>query len=119
MNTKIKGFTVIEMVAVIIIIVILAAAGMMFMYGGKDQASHIRCTDAAATLNSAEHALYDYNVNTVPAFPTTKSVVTPSLDPQTRIADLRSNKFLESLINYQDVILTATNGLIPMWLPAN
>ena len=52
-----RGFTAIELIAVVCVLLILAGIVIAVFVSGKDSAVGLRQTDAAAALNGAERSL--------------------------------------------------------------
>lgn len=111
---RIGGFSAVEMVAVVAVLLILAAIIAVPFVSGKAQAVHLRRTNAAATLNAAEHALLDFNSTTAAA--TGQASLVVSATPLERILALKAAGFLVTLISTEDVTLVQTNGLY-YWVP--
>jgi type II secretory pathway pseudopilin PulG len=111
---RIGGFTAVELVAVVAVLLILAGVISAVFISGRPTAVALRRTDAASTLNAAEHSLLDYNSTTAPVLggPT---IDAPS-DPTGRIVVLKAAGFIGSLISAEDVALIRTNGIY-LWIP--
>lgn len=112
---RLRGFTAIELIAVVGVLLILAGIVIAVFVSGKDSALLLRRADAAAALNGAEHSLLDHNSSTAPGLG--QDPVCPPADGLGRIAALKAAGFLASLISAEDVILTQTNGIY-YWAPA-
>ena len=110
-----RGFTAIELIAVVCVLLILAGIIIAVFVSGKDSAVGLRQTDAAAALNAAERSLLDHNSSTAPGLG--QDPVSPPNDSPGRIAALKAAGFLASLVSTEDVILTQTNGIY-YWAPA-
>lgn len=110
-----RGFTAIELIAVVCVLLILAGIIIAVFVSGKDSAVGLRQTDAAAALNAAERSLLDHNSSTAPGLG--QDPVSPPNDSPGRIAALKAAGFLASLVSSEDVILTQTNGIY-YWAPA-
>ena len=110
-----RGFTAIELIAVVCVLLILAGIIIAVFVSGKDSAVGLRQTDAAAALNAAERSLLDHNSSTAPGLG--QDPVSPPNDSPGRIAALNAAGFLASLVSTEDVILTQTNGIY-YWAPA-
>jgi type II secretory pathway pseudopilin PulG len=110
-----RGFTAIELIAVVCVLLILAGIIIAVFVSGKDSAVGLRQTDAAAALNAAERSLLDHNSSTAPGLG--QDPVSPPIDSPGRIAALKAAGFLASLVSTEDVILTQTNGIY-YWAPA-
>ena len=110
-----RGFTAIELIAVVCVLLILAGIIIAVFVSGKDSAVGLRQTDAAAALNAAERSLLDHNSSTAPGLG--QDPVSPPNDSPGRIAALKVAGFLASLVSTEDVILTQTNGIY-YWAPA-
>ena len=110
-----RGFTAIELIAVVCVLLILAGIIIAVFVSGKDSAVGLRQTDAAAALNAAERSLLDHNSSTAPGLG--QDPVSPPNDSPARIAALKAAGFLASLVSTEDVILTQTNGIY-YWAPA-
>jgi type II secretory pathway pseudopilin PulG len=110
-----RGFTAIELIAVVCVLLILAGIIIAVFVSGKDSAVGLRQTDAAAALNAAERSLLDHNSSTAPGLG--QDPVYPPNDSPGRIAALKAAGFLASLVSTEDVILTQTNGIY-YWAPA-
>ena len=110
-----RGFTAIELIAVVCVLLILAGIIIAVFVSGKDSAVGMRQTDAAAALNAAERSLLDHNSSTAPGLG--QDPVSPPNDSPGRIAALKAAGFLASLVSTEDVILTQTNGIY-YWAPA-
>lgn len=116
MNLKrLRGFTAIELLAVVCVLLILAGIVIAVFVSGKPTAVGLRRTDAAAALNAAEHSLFDYNCSTAPGLG--QEPVFPPGDSPGRMAALQAAGFLASLISTEDVVLIQTNGIY-YWVPA-
>lgn len=109
-----RGFTAVELVAVVSVLLILAAIVTAIFVSGKDSAVGLRRTNAASTLNAAERSLLDYNSSTAPGLKR-DAIAAPS-DTLGRIAALKAAGFLVTLISTEDVSLTQTNGVY-YWAP--
>ena len=110
-----RGFTAIELIAVVCVLLILAGIIIAVFVSGKDSAVGLRQKDAAAALNAAERSLLDHNSSTAPGLG--QDPVSPPNDSPGRIAALKAAGFLASLVSTEDVILTQTNGIY-YWAPA-
>jgi type II secretory pathway pseudopilin PulG len=110
-----RGFTAIELIAVVCVLLILAGIIIAVFVSGKDSAVGLRQTDAAAALNAAERSLLDHNSSTAPGLG--QDPVSPPNDSPGRIAALKAAGFLASLVSTEDVILAQTNGIY-YWAPA-
>jgi type II secretory pathway pseudopilin PulG len=110
-----RGFTAIELIAVVCVLLILAGIIIAVFVSGKDSAVGLRQTDAAAALNAAERSLLDHNSSTAPGLG--QDPVSPPTDSPGRIAALKAAGFLASLVSTEDIILTQTNGIY-YWAPA-
>lgn len=110
-----RGFTAIELIAVVCVLLILAGIVIAVFVSGKDTAVGLRRTNAAAALNGAERSLLDQNSSSAPALG--QDPVSPPADGPGRIAALKVAGFLASLVSTEDVILTQTNGIY-YWAPA-
>ena len=110
-----RGFTAIELIAVVCVLLILAGIIIAVFVSGKDSAVGLRQTDAAAALNAAERSLLDHNSSTAPGLG--QDPVSPPADGPGRIAALKAAGFLASLVSTEDVILVQTNGIY-YWAPA-
>ena len=103
---KARGFTSIELIATVVVILILAAITVPKMFGGRDQAQHIRRADAAAALNAAEGAYYIFKTKTAPAL--SKTVPTLNTFKAQRILDLQTYGFLETSVDPADIIMNTS-----------
>lgn len=112
-----RGFTAIELIAVVMVILILSGIVLAFFTSGKDEAAALRKTNAAAVLNEAERAVAEYNSSTAPGLGKLPVVITDA-DPAARIVALKQNGFLGSQIKAADVTVIGTNGNY-FWSPAN
>lgn len=115
MNKKPKGFSVVEIVAVIVIITILVSVALVVVRGGKERAISLRRQDAANALNIAEQTLVEYNIRALEQAKTTITVST--VDTAQRITALTQNGFLKTEIKPTDVQLAITDGVY-RWTPA-
>lgn len=116
MNSRcLRGFTAIELLAVVCVLLILAGIVIAVFVSGKPSAVGLRRTDAAAALNAAERSLSDYNTSTAPGLG--QDPVCPPGDSPGRIAALQAAGFIASLISTEDVVLVQTNGVY-YWVPA-
>lgn len=109
-----RGFTAVELVAVVSVLLILAAIVTAIFVSGKDSAVGLRRTNAASTLNAAERSLLDYNSSTAPGLG--RDAIAAPAETLGRIAALKAAGFLVTLISTEDVILTQTNGVY-YWAP--
>ena len=109
-----SGFTAVELVAVLSVLLILAGIITAVFISGKDSAVALRRTNAASTLNTAEHTLLDYNSSAAPSLGR-EPVAIPS-DAVARILALKAAGFLATLISTEDVVLVQTNGVY-FWAP--
>jgi prepilin-type N-terminal cleavage/methylation domain-containing protein len=98
-----KAFTIVELVAVIVVIVILAAILIPTIFGSRSYANIVRSTDAAASLNAAEQAVYYFNHKTAPAL-SKAPLVLPSIKPD-RIKAFCDNGYLKTSVDPNDVQL--------------
>ena len=110
-----RGFTALELIAVVCVLLILAGILIAVFVSGKDSAVGLRRTNAAAALNGAERSLLDHNSSTAPGLG--QDPVSPPADGPGRIAALTVAGFIASLISTEDVILMQTNGIY-YWAPA-
>ena len=110
-----RGFTAIELIAVLCVLLILAGIVIAVFVSGKDTAVGLRRTNAAAALNGAERSLLDHNSSSAPGLG--QDPVSPPADGPGRIAALKAAGFLASLVSTEDVILVQTNGIY-YWAPA-
>lgn len=114
-QNRLSGFTAVELVAVLSVLLILAGIITAVFISGKDSAVLLRRTNAASTLNAAEHSLLDYHSSTAPGLGR-DSIAVPS-DALGRILALKGAGFLATLISTEDVVLVQTNGVY-LWVPA-
>ncbi|MCI0744365.1 MAG: type II secretion system GspH family protein [Verrucomicrobia subdivision 3 bacterium] len=112
-----RGFTAIELIAVVMVILILSGIVLAFFTSGKDEAGALRKTNAAAVLNEAERALAEYNSSTAPGLGKPAVVITDT-DPAARTVALKQSGFLGSKIKATDVTVIWTNGNY-FWSPTN
>lgn len=113
-DKRTNGFTAVELVAVLSVLLILAGIITAVFISGKDSAVLLRRTNAASTLNAAEHSLLDYNSSTAPGLG--RDPVTAPSDALGRILALKAAGFLVTLISTEDVALVHTNGIY-LWVP--
>jgi type II secretory pathway pseudopilin PulG len=111
-----RGFSIVELIAVIIVMIIIASIVLPMLFGGKTPANNTRCRDEAAALNAAETSLVSYINTTAVSLGTVGTYTNLSVTPALRIQSLNSWGFLTSQINPNDVTLDTTKNP-PLWSP--